>query len=1152
MNKIAALAKQENVRATDPNVLQRRAADPTGSAWVGASAGSGKTKVLTDRMLRLLLPDQKGHGATAPHKILAITFTKAGASEMTLRIQKTLSQWAIIDEEILVEKLKYLLGAPASPLQIIAARQLFAKVMDAPGSMQIMTLHSFCQSILGRFPLEAGLSPSFTLLEESQASALKAQAISKTIETAQYKKGSPLSEALTHLATIHNEEQFQKLIDNFIREQRQVQTLIKKFFNIDGLYTALCQDLKIPAGQAPEEAIYDFCRSKDCDESALREACTALSEGSVKTDQPLGIAVQEWLDHDLKNRVQNFEAYKLKFLTSKNEPRAKFGTKAVEKIMPHIKAVMSEEAQRILALEEHLKRIKIASGTRDLFLIGTDILNRYQEIKAQQSALDFDDLILKTLSLFKGETVNKQNLSVMSWVRFKMDQGIDHVLVDEAQDTNPEQWEIIAALCDDFFDHQEDKSNETDRTLFVVGDEKQSIFSFQRASPEKFETMRGFFADKIKTANKNFNAVQFNVSFRSAPAILNFVDHVFEAGLSNNPVTHESYRRTQAGSVTLWPLFEPSATIALDPWTPPTEIINSSSGASQMAEHIGQTIRTWIDEGKRLESYDRAIEPQDILILVRARTAFLDQLIRALKTRNVPVSGVDRMVLGKQLLVQDMMAVINFALLPEDDLNLATILKSPFIGWSEEQLFNSAYKRPGTLWQAVKKSKDTATTKWLSSLIHQVGRVRPYEFMAHILQTKCPAANSGLQGIKARLGEEALDPLDEFLNYALSFEKDHIPTLQNFVKAQATSTTEIKRQMEETGNAVRIMTVHAAKGLQAPIVILPDTIRSPSSAKTDQILWPNKTGQTFPYFCATTKDMPEQIIPARNILKQREQEEYDRLLYVALTRAENHLYIGGYLSKQKPLESSWYHQCKNAFEKHTDAIEKDGVLTLSNPMIGHPDKKQSVTAQSKAKVKMPDWLLKAIPQEPSPPRPLTPSRPSGDEVPTISPLQSDDQKRFLRGNITHKLLQILPDLPQGQWEPAAQKYVALPAHGLPPSLQESIITETLAVLNHPEFSSIFGEGSIAEAPITGLIHGNHLVSGQIDRLLVTKTEVLIIDYKTNRPPPTEAKDIPAIYKRQMQSYRDVMKEIYPNHTIKTALIWTDGPNLMVVTPLEGH
>jgi len=823
--------------------------------------------------------------------------------------------------------------------------------------------------------------------------------------------------------------------------------------------------------------------------------------------------------------------------------------------MPDVIDIMALEANRILECEQNISATKTAIATRDLFLLGSKILNTYQDIKEKQSVLDFDDLILKTLELFKGESINTKNLSVMPWVRFKMDQGIDHILVDEAQDTNPEQWEIIGALCDDFFDHQD---NETNRTLFVVGDEKQSIFSFQRASPEKFQTMRDFFADKITSAQQKFDPVQFNISFRSAPAILDFVDNAFTNGLSNNTVSHDSFRRRQAGLVELWPLFEPqdlkNDQEARDPWAPPTEIINSSSGAAQTTDHIGETIKEWMDNKTPLESYNRPIKPKDILILVRSRTAFLDQLVRALKTRNIPVSGVDRMVLSEQLVVQDMMAVINFALLPDDDLNLAGLLKSPFIGWGEDQLFDIAYDREGSLWQAVKSSQHSDTILWLSSLIKQSGHVRPYDFMSGILQNKCPAGASGLIGIKQRLGDEALDPLNEFLNHALVFEKDNLPSLQNFVKNQANSTTEIKRQMEEDSSkngqnkqgAVRIMTVHAAKGLQAPVIILPDTVRSSSSIKNERILWPDRTGQALPYFCPTSEKQAESVENAKDRLKQLAEEEYQRLLYVALTRAESRLYIGGYKTKQKPLESNWYNLCRTAMENHPDAINNGEIIRLTNPMIGEPDKAQKETRANDIKIETPDWLFKPMPVEPSPPRPLVPSRPSGDNVPVLSPLKSDNQKRFVRGNITHKLLQLLPDIAKENRETAARRYVAMPAHDLSKNVQDSIVSETLNILNDPQFAPIFGKGSIAEASITGLINGNQLVSGQIDRLLVTDDEILIIDYKTNRPPPTDPKDIPQIYINQMRSYRTVMQEIYPKHAIKTALIWTDGPSLMLV------
>lgn len=1149
MNDVAL--KQPVTRETDPNVLQRRAASPDSSVWVGASAGSGKTKVLTDRILRLLLPDKNGLNATPPHKILALTFTKAGASEMTIRVQKTLSHWATIDDETLKETLQNLLGVAPTKTQTQTAKQLFAKVVDAPGGMQIMTLHSFCQSVLGRFPLEAGLSPSFILLEESQAQKLYGQAKQKVLKQAQEEKGSPLANALDNIATLQNADQFDHLLGNFIRERRQANALLKKYFDSDGLYNALCQELGVKAGQSIDDLIYTFSAEGNFDQNVLKQTAEALLHGTTNTDQPKGEKILKWLAcSDQKEREQNYEIYKTVFLKKDGDLFKTLATKGVQKIMPDIIDVMQTEANRILDLEQKIGAVKTTAATRDLFLLGSEILNTYQNIKEEQSVLDFDDLILKTLALFKGESINTKNLSViMPWVRFKMDQGIDHILVDEAQDTNPEQWEIIGALCDDFFDHQEEGDNT--RTLFVVGDEKQSIFSFQRASPEKFQSMRDYFADKVASAQKKFDPVQFNISFRSAPAILDFVDTVFANGLSDNIVTHESFRRRQAGLVELWPLFEPSDTQERDPWSPPTEIINSTSGASQMADQIGDTIHTWIDSKTPLESYNRPITPQDILILVRSRTAFLDQLVRALKTRNIPVSGVDRMVLSEQLVVQDIMAVINFALLPDDDLNLAGLLKSPFIGWSEDQLFDAAYNRDSSLWQAVKNSDDHGTINWLSTLIEQSGRVRPYDFMAGILQNACPAAISGLIGIKQRLGDEALDPLDEFLNHALAFEKDNLPTLQNFVKSQADSTIEIKRQMEEGDSkngvgAVRIMTVHAAKGLQAPIVILPDTIRSSSSIKNERILWPDRTGQALPYFCPTSEKQAPSIENSKERLKQLAEEEYQRLLYVALTRAESHLYIGGYKTKQKPLESNWYNLCRTAMENHPDAMTDGDIIRLTNPMIGDPDKAQKTATAETQKIETPDWLFKPMPIEPSPPRPLVPSRPSGDNVPVLSPLQSDNQKRFLRGNITHKLLQLLPDITPENRATSAKRYVAMPVHGLSDKVQDSIINETMTILNHPDFAPIFGAGSVAEASITGLINGNQMVSGQIDRLLITDEEILIIDYKTNRPPPTDPKDIPQIYINQMRSYRTVMQEIYPAHIIKTALIWTDGPDLMIV------
>lgn len=1150
--------KNEKARPIDPNVLQRQASAPDTSVWVGASAGSGKTKVLTDRMLRLLLPKANGMEGAQPNKILALTFTKAAASEMALRINKRLSEWATMPldaEKNLAGDLKNLLGHEPTEKQLSEAQKLFAKVVDTPGGLKIMTIHSFCQSVLGRFPLEAGLTPGFKVLEEAQAQQYLTSARDKVLRTSNMDKTSPISEAISNLAGIQNEDQFILLLQGLISERRQMQNILDKHFDIDGFYTTLCQSLDVPAGKLPDHILFEACADNTFDEAGLRQACKALAESSKVTDQAKANKIQDWLDADERLKISLYDEYKSAFLKQDGDVYAKLATKEAQDSLPEILDILGKEAQRLITLENNLNAAETAILTRDLFLIGEQILKIYAEAKNKENALDFDDLILRTLDLLQGRTINKENFDIAPWVRYKLDQGIDHILVDEAQDTNPEQWEIVKALCDDFFDALE--AEET-RTLFVVGDEKQSIFSFQRASPEKFSEMHDYFSDKISAAQKKFQSVDFNTSFRSVKSVLQFVDSVFESdimrqGLGRAVIQHEAFRYTQPGLVELWPLFTNPEKQSYDPWEPPVQVIESSSGAAAMAAHIGKTIAGWIDNKEILESYGRGVQAGDILILVRSRTAFVDQLVRSLKTNNVPVSGVDRMVLSKQLAVQDLCAAAEFALLPEDDLTLASLLKSPYIGWNEEQLFDAAYDRKTSLWESVKNKADTATTDWLTKLIKRGGAQKPYEFFAQILQEPCPAdEQTGLRALKKRLGDDCLDPIDEFLNFALDFDQDAIPTLQNFLYVQQHQEVQVKRQMEESGNAVRIMTVHGAKGLQAPIVILPDTVKGATGGKIDRILWPDRSGCELPYFCPTSKSVPQKCEDALSVLKQRQEEESKRLLYVALTRAESRLYIGGYAASKKIPDDSWYSYAKNAFEA-SENIERipfndQEILRLSNPdTAGKPDKTDGdKTSSANADVKAPKWLFEQMPQEPVSPKPLFPSRPSQDDSAALSPLRSQENSRFMRGNVTHKLLQILPDISIEHRREAAIKYTALPAHNLSPKIQESIVDETLAVLNHPDFAPIFGKGSLSEVPVTGLLNDGTPISGQIDRLLITDNEILIIDYKTNRPAPKTPENIPVIYRNQMQAYAGALKKIYKNKDVRTALIWTDGALLMEI------
>lgn len=1172
---------KENLKHTAPDIVleatrrQRLASDPEISAWVGASAGSGKTKVLTDRILRLLLPRENGMQGSAPEKILALTFTKAAANEMALRLSKRLSDWAVMDEEKLSRNLQDLLGRTPDTETMKEARSLFARVVDAPGGLKIMTIHSFCQSTLSRFPLEAGLMPGFKSLEDSEAQELLHKAQKSVLSRAEKEVHTPLAMAVSTLAKIMDSETFSGLISTMMRERRQLQEILKSNFGIDGLYTNLCTRLGVTPGESPEQALASFCKTDEAREVQLRSMLETLYESDKAKDLKLANAMKTYLDADIQERQQLYSEYKSVFLKADNSVYKDHVTAFVKKRMLDAPGILLNEADRILSHEEKIKAILTALHTRDLCLIGAETAKAYQTIKQSQGALDFDDLILNTLSLLKGETIQAQRSDVSSWVMYKLDEGLDHILVDEAQDTNPEQWEIIRLLADDFFSGLGAKEDSV-RTLFVVGDDKQSIFGFQRAAPEKFDQMRTYFANRIAQAEQEFRKLDISTSFRSVEAILAAVDMVF-AGDTNSLGTmylnHVAKRQGQAGHVEIWPIYGNSASSTDESeeqgpqddkgWNVPDEIQESQSGSFRMANQLGDTIERWQQHKEILHAYGRPIQPGDIMVLVRSRGPFVNQLVSTLKSRGIPVSGVDRMILSEEMVVQDLCMAASFALLPDDDLSLACLLKSPFIGLSEERLYDFCRRRDSSLWKKIQKSGDSILVDWLEQLIRAAGKHTTYDFFSGLLQRPCPANKyNGMQSIRIRLGEDALDPLDEFLSAALTYEKTYSAGLQEFLHLQQDNPLQIKREQEEGGNAVRIMTVHGAKGLQAPIVFLPDTVRTSSSIKPDKILWPEKTGEHIPLYVSSGKDMPDSVRALRRQMEDKMEEEYRRLLYVAMTRAEERLYIGGYVGQRTPSEDAktayWYRDIRSAFEQDARVTATpSGILDKNNQDV--PTLKLSIEARNSGDkigdsiknrhvdiTNPPDWLHVEAPIDPDPVRPLTPSRPSEVEPAAISPLAENQLDKFKRGTITHRLLQTLPELPADDRRAAAKKYLARKSLSLSPQDQESVAAEVMALLENPVFARIFGPKSMAEIPISGLLPDGRLISGQIDRIAVLDDEILVVDYKTNRPPPDRAEDVPGIYRNQMKAYADTLREIYPGRTIKAALLWTYGARLMEI------
>lgn len=1113
---------------------------PEHSVWVGASAGSGKTKVLTDRVLRLLLPRKDGQPGTPPHKIICITFTKAAAAEMSLRLGKTLRRWTVMPEdgpsaETLKQELAKLLGHEPSQSESKAARRLFADIMDAPGGLQIMTIHAFCQSVLNRFPLEADLPPNFTVLEERQAQALLAAARDDVLKTAT----GQLADAVSSIAAQVNDDQFLALLSALTGERYQLQRLLKEGFGADGLYAALCRHLSIPAGKSVEDLLHGHCEDEAFDAQALRRAARVMIESKNTTDQDNGEKIAAWLAAPENIRMETFWAYKSVFLTNEGAIRKKFPTKAVSDHDPAAAETILQEAGRLLKIADSLNAAACADLTRALLILGAAIIDRYQDMKAARAVLDFDDLITLTLKLLRHK-------NMAGWVQYKLDQGIDHILIDEAQDTNPEQWAIIEALSAEFMAGE--GARDVARSIFTVGDEKQSIYSFQRASPLEFRRMHKNFTQRLP----DLQNVDLNISFRSAPVVLKAVDAVFaplamRQGLGLKAIEHVSFRTGQEGRVELWPLQETAEPAEKpDPWDPPVVLVEQQTAAAKLAASLAAKIKSWLDKNEMLQARGRPVQPGDILILFRTRGALFQLVARALKTAGIPVSGVDRMILNEQIAVQDMLALAGTALLPTDDLTLASVLKSPLFAWNDDKLYTAAHNRRATLWEALKNPAYRLEYEYLENLIKEAGSAHPYEFFAGILQRPCPADPvSGLRAFKARLGGNALDPLDELLNAALAFERDNIPALQHFLHWQSGQGAGIKREGSESGNEVRLMTVHGSKGLQSPIVILPDTLAGSAGAHADRrILWPDKSGLPAPFWCPRSDMACRAFEDARAVIAARAEEEQRRLLYVAMTRAEDRLYIGGYARSKNPHPDEWYFAVKAGLESLAD-IETlpDGTLRLSNGQIRDPDRAHKKPEEKSPAASVPAFLQNPAPPEPAPPRPLAPSRPAEAEPPAQSPLAGENARRFRRGNLTHKLLQYLPELPQDSRAKAARGFLDIHAPDLEKAIREDIARETMVVLNHKDFAPIFGPGSQAEVPLAGLAAGQ-VISAQIDRLLVTDDEVFIIDYKTNRPPPQSPGDVPALYRKQLEAYAAALRDIYPQKTVRCALLWTDGPLLM--------
>ncbi|HEY4344875.1 MAG TPA: double-strand break repair helicase AddA [Parvibaculum sp.] len=1133
----------EQKRQPAADDAQARASDPKASVWVSANAGSGKTHALTTRVTRLLLE------GTEPERILCLTFTKAAAAEMASRLYQRLGDWAMESDETLAREIAKIEGPIPGKEKLTRARRLFARAIETPGGLKIQTIHAFCERLLGRFPLEAKVPPNFDILDERSAAEILQDVRDAVLSRAREDAESPLGLALSHVVGRIDETVFDRLMREMTAKRASFARLTDHYGGVEGVAVAIRVALNVKPNETVESARAELFEEPGFPEAELRAGLEALRTGTV-TDQKQAAKLAAVLGAGEARDVLR-DTYLEIFLTGEGEPRKNIITKKQGEKYPDIVEMLAEEQLRILAHVTRLKSVQVAEASEAILRLADEILKGFAEAKRRRAYLDYEDLIARTRDLLMTSTM-------APWVLYKLDGGIDHILVDEAQDTSPDQWDVISELTVEFLSGAGARG--VARTIFAVGDEKQSIFSFQGADPQRFDEMRRHFEQRVKAAELTWSPVRLVRSFRSVPEVLKAVDAVFaRAGegltASGQVDEHIAVRDLDAGLVELWDLERPDEKAEADPWDAPLDYINEADPRARLAERIALTIEDWLIEKEMLAAKGRAIRPGDILILVRRRDAFVTEMIRRLKAKNIPVAGADRMVLTDEIAVMDLMALGRFVLLPEDDLNLATLLKSPLVGLDEDDLFELAWNRGGRkLWHVLqKRSAENERFKTahdlLTRLLARADFEPPYEFFAHVL-----GEEKGRLKLLSRLGTDAGDPIDEFLSLALDFERDHAVSMQAFLHWVERGGAEIKRDMDKGRDEVRIMTVHGAKGLEAEIVFMPDTTSAPG-AQHDPGLISLPTDPPLLLWPVRKKDEDAVTGAARDLHRLAQTEEYRRLLYVAMTRARDRLYVAGYRGTREPAADCWYNLIAASLKPLAQEITLDETHTIwriEGEQKGEI-KPEHAVIETVAR-ELPSWARIAAAPEPSPSRPLAPSRlpPDGPiEQTALSPLDGDKNARFLRGKLIHRLLQTLPELADAEREASAHRLLASPAYNLDETERAEIAQSTLAVLRDPAFTEIFGEGSRAETALVGKIifaGKETLVSGQIDRLCVTPTRVLVIDYKTNRPAPPDIERVSKAYLAQMAAYRALLSEIYPGREIACALLWTDGPRLMELPP----
>jgi ATP-dependent helicase/nuclease subunit A len=1140
---------------------QALAADPALNAFVTANAGSGKTKTLIDRVARLLL------AKAPPSAILCVTYTKAAAAEMQARLFALLGDWSVMPDEKLSQALGGLLGEAADGQDLAEARRLFARALETPGGLKIQTIHAFCEQLLRRFPLEAGVSPSFSVMDDA-AAALVARDARETLAGLASGGSAVISEAYARLAIALDYQSFEALFRTFAEQRGAIADYLDSVGGLDGAVADVWARCGFEDGLVPVDSLAEAALAAT-DWPLWREIATVLAQGG-KRDSGAAAKMSEAAELE----GPTFDDLLAVLFTGggSGTPVAWVNTTTGLKAREDLREALQSEQIRLDEARAGLRGARIAEDTVAVLALAITYAGAYADAKAERGVLDFADLVARARDLVARSPG-------APWVLYKLDGGLEHILIDEAQDTAPEQWAIAQALTEEFFSGagRVRPAGSPHRTLFIVGDEKQSIYSFQGADPDRLLIETDRYVARIEEIDRRAVRAPLSTSYRSVQTVLTFVDTLFADPRTHGGVrpphgqaalTHKAFREGHPGCVDLWPLEEEEPGAEREAWDTPLDVEPEESTNRRLAGRIAAEIRAMVLGGDTVYGKDgkpRPAEYGDVIILVRRRRALFEDIIRALRKAGVPVAGADRLTLSAHIAFDDLMALARFVQFPDDDLTLAALLKSPICQLSDDDLYPLAHGRGQTsLWtrlQAADAPRPREALALLNTAIAMAPGLPPFEFYSRILALRDAAGRSVRSRMLERLGSEAGDVMDEFLARTLEAEGRGVLDLERLAGAFEGLEISVKREMEAGGGEVRVMTAHGAKGLEAPIVFLPETTVK-TGARGSPLL---ETGDGGFLWAPRQDDDCPASAAARQRRKDRDEGESWRLLYVGLTRARDRLILCGRApARQKAgaLPDGWYGAMAEAFASpaltdHPDVAAR--VRSVTRPdgftfqRFGHDPVRIGEARQAEVErpaPARPPWLDTPAPPEPAATAWASPSQAaSRSRLPAPSPLaRQAGLDRFRRGDVIHRLLQMLPDVPGDQRLETARTLLAREPD-LGPVQRAEMIAAAMGVLEHPAFAEVFGPGSRAEVALAGSAAGlppGLAISGRVDRLLVAPDRVLVVDYKTNRPAPATIEAADPVYVAQMAIYAAVLAEIFPGRKISAALVWTDGPKLMPV------